>query len=85
MDDIFSIEPLQGTIWPNSFAEVTVHFHPNLAVPVQKTVFCQVSGRETRLPLTLNVYIYILTIFRAKDLALRLDFPMMFLMSKTCL
>jgi hydrocephalus-inducing protein len=51
---VFSIEPLQGTIWPNSYAEVMIKFHPDLSVPVEKTVFCQVSGRETRLPLCLK-------------------------------
>lgn len=54
-DPMFVIEPIEGTIWPNSHVDVNVYFNPNTAGAHGKTVYCQVSGRETRLPLQLKV------------------------------
>ncbi|NXJ80823.1 HYDIN protein, partial [Trogon melanurus] len=50
-DDIFTIEPVEGDVWPNSSAEINVIFKPQEARIYQQTVYCDVSGRETRLPL----------------------------------
>ncbi|NXI70129.1 HYDIN protein, partial [Anseranas semipalmata] len=50
-DDIFTIEPVEGDIWPNSSAEINVIFKPREARVYQQTVYCDISGRETRLPL----------------------------------
>uniref|UniRef100_A0A8B9BFH4 HYDIN axonemal central pair apparatus protein n=1 Tax=Anser brachyrhynchus TaxID=132585 RepID=A0A8B9BFH4_9AVES len=50
-DDIFTVEPVEGDIWPNSSAEINVIFKPREARVYQQTVFCDISGRETRLPL----------------------------------
>jgi hydrocephalus-inducing protein len=58
-DAMFVIEPIQGTIWPNSHVDVNVYFNPNTAGSHGKTVYCQVSGRETRLPLQLKVNYFI--------------------------
>jgi len=51
IDDIVRIEPLEGEIWPNSSAEVTVIFQPDVASEFTQTAFCDVTGRESRLPL----------------------------------
>ncbi|KGL84882.1 Hydrocephalus-inducing protein, partial [Tinamus guttatus] len=50
-DDIFSIEPVEGDVWPNSTAEINVIFQPREARLYQQTVYCDISGRATRLPL----------------------------------
>ncbi|NXL83457.1 HYDIN protein, partial [Alectura lathami] len=50
-DDIFDIEPVEGDIWPNSSAEINVTFKPREARLYQQTVYCDISGLETRLPL----------------------------------
>ncbi|KAJ3226665.1 hypothetical protein HK099_004409 [Clydaea vesicula] len=54
-DGTFSVEPIQGSIWPNSAVEITIVFQPTVSGSHTKTVFCEVSGRETRLPLILTV------------------------------
>ncbi|KAM9269036.1 LOW QUALITY PROTEIN: hydrocephalus-inducing protein homolog [Cariama cristata] len=53
-DDIFTIEPVEGDIWPNSSAEINVIFKPREARFYQQTVYCDISGRETRLPLRIK-------------------------------
>jgi hypothetical protein len=53
-DEVFSIEPTSGDIWPNSEAEVTVLFGPRGAGEFTRTVYCDVTGRESRLPLKLK-------------------------------
>ena len=53
-DDIVRIEPLEGDVWPNSSAEVTVIFQPDVASDVTRTAFCDVTGREFRLPLRIR-------------------------------
>ncbi|XP_078720178.1 hydrocephalus-inducing protein homolog isoform X2 [Lampetra fluviatilis] len=52
--DVISIEPLEGDIWPNSSAEITVVFKPREARVYQHTAYCDVTGRETRLPLRIR-------------------------------
>ncbi|XP_021264314.1 hydrocephalus-inducing protein homolog isoform X3 [Numida meleagris] len=53
-DDIFAIEPVEGDVWPNSSAEINVIFRPREAGLYQQTVYCDISGRETRLPLRIR-------------------------------
>ncbi|KAM6409238.1 hydrocephalus-inducing protein homolog [Rhynochetos jubatus] len=53
-DDIFTIEPTEGDVWPNSSAEINVIFKPREARAYQQTVYCDISGRETRLPLRIK-------------------------------
>ena len=53
-DDVFRIEPSSGEIWPDSEAIVTVVFAPKEATQYTRTVYCDVTGRETRLPLKLR-------------------------------
>ncbi|NWV04318.1 HYDIN protein, partial [Ptilonorhynchus violaceus] len=52
-DDIFSIEPLEGEIGPNCSAEIKLTFKPQKALVYEKVAYCNISGREGRLPLRL--------------------------------
>ncbi|XP_041629006.1 hydrocephalus-inducing protein homolog isoform X5 [Vulpes lagopus] len=54
LSNIFTIEPLEGDVWPNSSAEITVYFNPLEAKLYQQTVYCDISGREIRLPLRIR-------------------------------
>ncbi|XP_042303502.1 hydrocephalus-inducing protein homolog [Sceloporus undulatus] len=51
---IFSIEPLEGDVWPNSTAEISVIFRPQEAGMYHHAVYCDISGREIRLPLRIK-------------------------------
>ncbi|KAJ3022533.1 hypothetical protein HKX48_005950 [Thoreauomyces humboldtii] len=53
-DSVFRIEPAQGTIWPSSSIEVSVFFEPTAAGVQSQTVYCDVAGRDLRLPLQLK-------------------------------
>uniref|UniRef100_A0A8D0AZ48 HYDIN/VesB/CFA65-like Ig-like domain-containing protein n=1 Tax=Salvator merianae TaxID=96440 RepID=A0A8D0AZ48_SALMN len=53
-NNIFTIEPLEGDVWPNSTAEISVIFRPQEAGIYHRTVYCDISGRETRLPLRIK-------------------------------
>ncbi|XP_041964608.1 hydrocephalus-inducing protein homolog isoform X2 [Alosa sapidissima] len=48
------IEPLEGDVWPNSTAEVNIVFKPQEAKLYQQTVYCDITGRESRLPLRIK-------------------------------
>lgn len=50
-DDVVKIEPVEGDIWPNSTFEVSVIFKPREAKTYTRTAFCDITGRESRLPL----------------------------------
>ncbi|XP_071423982.1 hydrocephalus-inducing protein homolog [Pithys albifrons albifrons] len=50
---IFTIEPVEGEVWPNSSAEINVIFKPQKAQIYKQTAYCDISGREIRLPLLL--------------------------------
>ncbi|KAM8982871.1 hydrocephalus-inducing protein homolog isoform 2-T2 [Ara ararauna] len=53
-NDIFTIVPMEGDILPNSSLEMNVIFKPKEARVYQETVYCDISGCETRLPLCLR-------------------------------
>lgn len=53
-DDAFSIYPLKGEIWPNQELEISVDFHPQKEIDYDKIAFCEITGREIRLPLRLQ-------------------------------
>ncbi|XP_066439738.1 hydrocephalus-inducing protein homolog isoform X2 [Eleutherodactylus coqui] len=53
-DTVFQIEPVEGDVWPNSSVEVTVLFRPQAAKIYQQTVYCDITGREARLPLRIR-------------------------------
>ncbi|XP_064020122.1 hydrocephalus-inducing protein homolog [Pogoniulus pusillus] len=50
-EEIFSVEPLEGDVWPKSSAEVQVIFSPRAARTYEARLYCDISGREARLPL----------------------------------
>uniref|UniRef100_A0A452UUD3 Uncharacterized protein n=1 Tax=Ursus maritimus TaxID=29073 RepID=A0A452UUD3_URSMA len=54
LSNVFTVEPLEGDVWPNSSAEITVYFNPLEARLYQQTVYCDISGREIRLPLRIK-------------------------------
>ncbi|NXE68931.1 HYDIN protein, partial [Calcarius ornatus] len=53
-DEIFFIEPMEGEIRPNCSAEIKVTFKPLEALGYLRTAYCNISGRESRLPLRLR-------------------------------
>ncbi|XP_053911597.1 hydrocephalus-inducing protein homolog, partial [Cuculus canorus] len=53
-DDVFTIDPVEGDVLPNSSIEINVIFEPQEARVYQKMVYCDVSGRETGLPLCIK-------------------------------
>ncbi|XP_073706753.1 hydrocephalus-inducing protein homolog [Garra rufa] len=53
-DQDFIMRPLKGEIWPNSTAEVNIIFTPQEARIYQQTVYCEITGRESRLPLCIQ-------------------------------
>ncbi|XP_032891862.1 hydrocephalus-inducing protein homolog [Amblyraja radiata] len=53
-DDTLSIEPLEGDIWPNSTHEISIICKPKEAKIFQWTIYCDVTGRQTRLPLRIK-------------------------------
>lgn len=53
-DEIFSIQPIRGSIWPNSEMVITVIFKPKSALKYTHKAFCNVSCSDERLPLYLE-------------------------------
>lgn len=53
-DDIFSIEPVSGEIWPNSEMTITVTFVPKGALHYSTIAYCNISCSEERLALNLS-------------------------------
>ncbi|XP_072277434.1 hydrocephalus-inducing protein homolog [Pyxicephalus adspersus] len=53
-DNVFCVEPVEGDVWPNSSVQVTVLFKPQAAMIYQHTVYCDITGREARLPLRIQ-------------------------------
>ncbi|XP_074407193.1 hydrocephalus-inducing protein homolog isoform X2 [Zonotrichia albicollis] len=52
--DIFFIEPMEGEIGPNCSAEIKVTFKPLEALEYGSVAYCNISGRESRMPLYLR-------------------------------
>ncbi|XP_054031509.1 hydrocephalus-inducing protein homolog [Dryobates pubescens] len=48
---IFTIEPLEGEVWPHCSAEIQVTFRPQAARVYEARLYCDISGCEARLPL----------------------------------
>ncbi|KAJ3270503.1 hypothetical protein HDV01_007759 [Terramyces sp. JEL0728] len=53
-DSCFTISPLEGVIWPNSFVEVNIHYRASKVGEQYTIAYCDIEGRETRLPLQLR-------------------------------
>ncbi len=49
-----SLCPQEGDIWPNSQAEVSVMFQPEEATSYSRVLYCDITGRESRLPLKIR-------------------------------
>lgn len=52
-DDVFTVYPVSGEIMPHSSAWIYIDFHPPRDERFERVIFCDVQGRETRLPLKL--------------------------------
>jgi len=53
-DEIVKIEPLEGDVWPNSTTEINIIFRPDAARDYSRMAFCDITGRESRLPLQIS-------------------------------
>ncbi|XP_066540500.1 hydrocephalus-inducing protein homolog isoform X2 [Hoplias malabaricus] len=53
-DQHIFIEPEEGDIWPNRTAEINIIFKPREAKLYQHTLYCDITGREARLPLRIK-------------------------------
>ncbi|KAG7269215.1 LOW QUALITY PROTEIN: hypothetical protein CRUP_011854 [Coryphaenoides rupestris] len=49
-----AIEPMEGEIYPNATAQFTIVFKPQEATVYQHMLYCDVTGRTSRLPLTVQ-------------------------------
>ncbi len=52
-DEVFFLQPIEGDIWPNSSTDVNIIFKPDFAQLYNRVAFCEIIGRESRLPLRL--------------------------------
>ena len=50
-DDVIKIDPLDGDIWPKSTMDIMVIFRPEQAMEYDRVAYCDITGRESRLPL----------------------------------
>ncbi|KAM8849594.1 hydrocephalus-inducing protein homolog isoform 2-T2 [Spinachia spinachia] len=48
-----TVEPADGEIWPRTPARFDIVFKPEEAKLYQQTIYCDITGREARLPLTI--------------------------------
>ncbi|EGR30730.1 hypothetical protein IMG5_124970 [Ichthyophthirius multifiliis] len=53
-DDIFSIQPISGSIWPNSEITITVTFSPQGQHSYRTFAYCNISCKQQRLELELQ-------------------------------
>lgn len=53
-DDIFTVEPQRGQIWPNSEMTITITFIPKAALHYSCIAYCNISCSEERLTLNLS-------------------------------
>ncbi|XP_028440234.1 hydrocephalus-inducing protein homolog [Perca flavescens] len=49
-----TVMPAEGEIWPKCPAQFNIVFKPEEAKLYQQTIYCDVTGRESRLPLTIK-------------------------------
>ncbi|KAM8861524.1 hydrocephalus-inducing protein homolog isoform 3-T3 [Synchiropus picturatus] len=48
------MEPAEGDIWPNTTAVFNIVFKPDEAKLYQRTIYCDITGKESRIPLTIK-------------------------------
>ncbi|XP_049580395.1 hydrocephalus-inducing protein homolog [Syngnathus scovelli] len=49
-----TLEPASGEIWPNTTARFSVVFKPDEAKLYRETIYCDVTGKKSRIPLTVK-------------------------------
>ncbi|KAK2918189.1 hydrocephalus-inducing protein homolog [Channa argus] len=49
-----TVEPVEGEIWPNVTVQFNIVFKPEEAMLYEQTLYCDVTGRESWLPLTIK-------------------------------
>ncbi|KAM9854716.1 hydrocephalus-inducing protein homolog [Aulostomus maculatus] len=49
-----TVEPAEGEIWPSTTTYFSIIFKPEEAKLYQQTIYCDVAGHESRLPLTIK-------------------------------
>ncbi|XP_056273332.1 hydrocephalus-inducing protein homolog [Pseudoliparis swirei] len=49
-----TVEPAEGEIWPRTPGQFKIVFMPEEAKLYQQTIYCDITGREARLPLTIT-------------------------------
>ncbi|XP_068458365.1 hydrocephalus-inducing protein homolog isoform X2 [Clinocottus analis] len=49
-----TVEPAEGEIWPKCPGQFNIVFKPEEAKLYQQTIYCDITGREARLPLTIK-------------------------------
>uniref|UniRef100_A0A8C4S4T7 HYDIN axonemal central pair apparatus protein n=1 Tax=Erpetoichthys calabaricus TaxID=27687 RepID=A0A8C4S4T7_ERPCA len=54
VDDVFSLQPAEGEIWPNSTVEINIFFKPKEEKVYQQNIYCDITGRESRLLLRIK-------------------------------
>ena len=53
-NDFFRIEPKSGILWPGSSVDINIFFRPMKVGEFNAITYCEVEGRESRLPLQLK-------------------------------
>ncbi|KAJ3184326.1 hypothetical protein HK101_009853, partial [Irineochytrium annulatum] len=48
---VFCLQPCEGIIWPNAQVEMCVLFSPQESGPNSQSAYCEITGREKRLPI----------------------------------
>ena len=54
VDDVFTIEPVQGEVWPGCTRDIVVTFSPVEAVDTTVFAYLEIAGKESRQPLQLQ-------------------------------
>ncbi|TMS05303.1 Hydrocephalus-inducing protein-like protein [Larimichthys crocea] len=49
-----TVEPAEGEIWPNITTQFVIVFKPEEAKLYQEAIYCDITGRQSRLPLTIK-------------------------------
>lgn len=53
VDGAFSVDPSEGDIWPGCSCDIMIIFRPMAIQSCKAVAFCDITGRESRLPLSL--------------------------------
>lgn len=53
-DEFFRVEPKAGILWPGSTVDINIFYRPTRVGEHSTVAYCEVEGRESRLPLQLK-------------------------------